>query len=81
MVLGILNMTYKQGSAYTKGSTTRYVRLLGQKNEVEICGAMDKMEESEVKNLYELTRKLHSHLQSVKVEEVKEKKQKNKNLK
>jgi len=67
--------------AYKKGSTTRYVRLVGQKDELEICAAMDKMEEGEVNQLYELTRKLHSHLQSVKIEGVVDKKLKNKNLK
>jgi hypothetical protein len=66
---------------FSKASTIKYVRAVGTYDESELADAMTKIEDEDMQQLYELTRKLHCRLQSVRVEAVESKKSKNKSPK
>jgi len=56
--------------AYSKASTVKYVKAIGKYDESELGDALGQFSAKELEKLYELTKKVHSCLQSVCVDEV-----------
>jgi hypothetical protein len=67
--------------AFSKASTIKYVKAVGTYDESELADAMTNIDVDDMKQLYALTRKLHSQLRSVRVEKVECKKSKKPNIK
>jgi hypothetical protein len=63
--------------AFSKASTIKYVKAVGTYDESELADAMTNIDIDDMKQLYALTRKLHSQLRSVRVEKVECKNRKN----